>query len=249
MRALNLASIVLISLSTIACGTSSQMAGKAEGGNAVCRPPEWSPDYETVSLPTPDHDRTEAHAWNNGLNCSPIGIVFVTGIDGGFLEPVDGIYTRMAEAFGKLGVPSVFVQYREPGNVRMSVDDARAGVNYLKSHGVQRMGLVGWSFGGAVITNTPPEAPEIRTVVGISPQSEYTETVERFTSQSMLLFASEEDENVPFEASRQILEVTPASVRTRFVPFDHGDHELNGMQDEVDPIVRQWLVDELKIES
>jgi dienelactone hydrolase len=228
-----------------ACGGTPHSATRSQ---ASCRPESalgFAP-WREATLPTPDGDAVQAHTWPSGLDCSEVGIVFVTGIDGGFLEPVDGLYDRLAERFAALGVPSVFVTYRAPGDVESSVNDARAGVEWLKSHGVRRMALVGWSFGGAVLTNTPPRVPEIRTIVGVAPQSEHTEAAAEFTDQSALFFHSQVDENVPFYSSQQILETFPASVRTRLVPFDHGTHQLNGMADEVDPIAFSWIMSELK---
>jgi|GEM_PF-3374301 len=203
------------------------------------------PVQDTV-LPVADGTSTAAKVWDTQLTQPHAGIVFVTGVDGGFIEPVDGIYQRLADTLEQEGVDSVFVQYRQPGVVDPSVQDALAGVNYLRTHHVDRMAIVGWSFGGATITNTAPQVPEIVTLIGFSPQSKDTEAAALLKPyQSVLLFHSHDDDNVPFGASQEILDETPAENHKMFVPLEGYDHFLTGAQNQVDPVALSWLKKEL----
>lgn len=203
-----------------------------------------------ILLPVGSFERTEARTWEPaGSVASEAGLIFVSGVDGGFVEPVDGIYERTANRFAKVGLHSVFVKYRDPGVLGPSVNDAMAAAKYLRSRGVKRMAILGWSFGGAVITNSAVRIPEVRTVVGFAPQSRETEAVGDFSQQSILLFHSDEDENVPFYASEQILAEVPEGVKKEFHPIYGADHLLTGRADEIDPIVNEWLGRELELDS
>ncbi|MGK5086028.1 dienelactone hydrolase family protein [Bdellovibrionota bacterium FG-2] len=208
-----------------------------------------------IDLPIENETGEFAHAqwWSPATETPCAGIIFVSGVDGGFIEPADGIYTRMAtqlsSQFSGGCVESIFVEYRSPGVLDPSVNDALAGAQFLRSHGVSKMAIVGWSFGGAVIVNSAVKIPEVTTVIGFSPQSRDTEAVVSFTNQSLLLFHSHDDENVPFSASLDILEEAPSTIFKEFHPLDGFDHQLTGAQDLVDPIVMQWLSQKLGLNS
>jgi dienelactone hydrolase len=156
------------------------------------------------------------------------------------------MYTRLARAYAARGVPSIFVRYRTPGVLEESVPDALAAIEFLKEQGVRRIALSGWSFGGAVIVNTAVRAPEVVTVVGYAPQALDTEPVAGFTGQSLLLIHSDNDENVPFESSQEILDEAPAHLHKEFVPITSGaDHLLDGEGDNLSPRVKAWIDAEL----
>ena len=170
------------------------------------------------------------------------GIVFVSGVDGGFIEPVDGIYSRIAEKNALNCVSSIFVSYRNPGELATSVEDAQTAASYLRDRGVSKMAIIGWSFGGAVIAHAATIIPEVVTVIGFSPQSLDTEPFALLTSrQSLLLFHSTSDENVPFDSSQIIMDETPNFVHKELYPIDGADHHLTGAQAKIDPIVANWL--------
>lgn len=196
-------------------------------------------------------DKTQAKVWfgqgSDSVNRSA-GILFVTGVDGGFIQPVDGIYDRLAERFAKKGVSSVFVTYRQPGMIDPSVEDALSAADLLRGMGVKRLAIVGWSFGGAVISHSATLIPEAVTAVGFAPQSRETEPVAFFTDrQSMLLFHSRADENVPYEASEQILAELPEAVQRELHLYDDADHYLSGMEGIIDPIAESWLIEKLAL--
>jgi hypothetical protein len=182
----------------------------------------------------------DARFWESA-DASERGVIFVSGVDGGFIEPVDGIYARIAGRLLSQGNSSIFVKYRFPGDLETSVEDAIGAVDYLRGRGVRRVALVGWSFGGAVIIQTAVRVPEVVTVIGFAPQARFTEPVSEFASQSLLLVHSYDDENVPFESSQMILEEAPDGVRKKLHAVSGADHRLDGTGAEIEPIVLEWL--------
>ncbi len=206
------------------------------------------PSEVTLKVGDRDWDTTFARVWAPLVHslASTVGLIFVTGVDGGYDEPADAIYTATAEKFAKFGVRSVFVHYREPGDLQTSLEDAKAAAQYLREKGIGRIAILGWSFGGAVITNTAALIPEIVTVVGFAPQS--AETVPILPTQSILLIHSESDENVPVSASEDILAETPVQSRHEFLRLTGYDHRLDGASPEVAPRVARWLQRELSVD-
>ncbi len=234
--------LTLISLVSGGCGPEQQRGFSKEpaiqcSGNAL----EHSED---VMLTVGADDSACGIYWASQGGSPHAGIVFVSGVDGGFVEPVDGIYQKIATELSRRGVASVFVQYRRPGEIDASLEDALQAAQHLRNLGVKKMALVGWSFGGAVITNAAVRIPETVTVIGFAPQAELTEPVRQFSKQSILLIHSHDDENVPFVSSEQILDEAPESTRKRLVELDGFDHLLTGAGETVEPIVMKWLLDE-----
>ena len=225
----------------------------APGRNDSSLQPETillNPGPSNVDGDTPVDGLAKAHYWKPqaDLNSSRAGVVFVSGVDGGFIEPADEIYTRISQRLASLGVPSIFVRYREPGVLEPSVDDALAAAGHLRQLGVTRMALAGWSFGGAVITQSAVRIPEAVTIVGFAPQAKDTEAVQNFNAtQSILLFHSYEDENVPFISSEQILDEAPEGIKKQFVKLESSNHILDGEGEKLTPIVLKWLETELRV--
>lgn len=226
------------------CRPSSEGASGAMPA-APCLSVALGADGSGLLWATPS-EQVPARAWPGASPARRAGVVFVTGIDGGFVEPADGIYSRLAQELAREGVSSVFVTYRYPGdqNLDAGVEDASAGVRFLLDRGFTRLALVGWSFGGAVIVNTAVGTPEVRSLVAFAPQSRFTEPVSRLQGRSFLVFHSPEDENVPFEAAGEILEAAPADSKKRLYPVG-ANHSLDGAGNEIEPVALDWLRTEL----
>jgi alpha/beta superfamily hydrolase len=199
---------------------------------------------QDMVLPVGDYDSTRSIFWTPHGSSPRGGIVFVSGVDGGFIEPGDEIYRRIAQELSHRGIASIFVQYRTPGEIEASLEDALQAARHLRALGVKKMALVGWSFGGAVITHAAVRIPEALTIVGFAPQAKDTEPVQRFTTQSILLIHSRDDENVPFISSQQILDEAPMQIRKRLIELESFNHLLTGAGSRVEPIVLNWLKDE-----
>jgi alpha/beta superfamily hydrolase len=240
----------LLALLTVAslcthCGPALNHPGPPEPEGTYTGGPEI-PFVESLLSLGEGEEAVESRIWNAPPHPSKkAGVIFVSGVDGGFIEPVDGIYERIARKLSRIGVPSVFVKYRSPGELENSVADAVAGANYLRALGKTRLALVGWSFGGAVITQSAVRIPEAVTIVGLAPQARDTEAVTQFGRQSILLVHSRDDENVPFISSEQILSEAPAAIRRQLIALDGFDHYLSGARAQVDPFVENWLKAEL----
>ncbi len=234
------------------CGSSSDPSPMSMNSGGGCRPEDLKngPVMKNLELAVNDNtgDTTSAKAWI--APGARHGIIFVTGIDGGFLEPADQIYTRTAESFYHQCVSSIFVTYRAPGNVpgnvKMSVADARSAIDHLKGLGINKMAIVGWSFGGAVISHTSAEVPEIATVIGFAPQGLYAEPIAQLRqSQSLLVFYSYDDENVAYTESQFLFDKAPGNIKKEAYPLSGYNHALDGTSRKIEPVFHNWLKDNL----
>ncbi|HUP56669.1 MAG TPA: dienelactone hydrolase family protein [Bdellovibrionota bacterium] len=194
-----------------------------------------------LHLPLPSGESTTARVWGPDRSAAQLGIVFVSGVNGGYEQPADMLYERFAAEYGAAGVPSIHVRYRYPGYLEQSVQDGEAAANYLRQRGVRRMAVVGWSFGGAVAVHLGVRVPEVATVVTLSAQSRDTEVLHWFHGKSILVVHSRADENVPFYAAEQILEQVPSSSAREWYWLDDHDHLLDGASDLIDPVFRNWI--------
>ncbi len=190
-------------------------------------------------------DGARARSWFPREGRIHSGIVFVSGVDGGFVEPADGIYQSLGEIFADRGVGSVFVEYTDPGVLEPSVANALAASRFLIDRGARSMALAGWSFGGAVISNTAPLLDEATTLVSFAAQAKDTESIRGFRGGSMLLIHDVSDDNVPFEAMGQIVAELPSTVRVREIALEGSDHYLTGKKDALLPEVQAWLLSDL----
>lgn len=87
--------------------------------------------------------------------------------------PVIGLYPRLCGSFVKNGIDGLRVRYRHPTDLLESIFDTLAGVAFLQEeHKTKAIGLVGHSFGGAVVIRAAVEASDIvSTIVTLATQS------------------------------------------------------------------------------
>ncbi|WP_269851197.1 hypothetical protein [Methanosarcina horonobensis] len=93
------------------------------------------------------------------------GIIVIGGIGEGFQTPADSLYPRLSEYFKETGVSSLNVKFREAGNLAESVIDVLVGIEFLKSENIKTLGLIGYSFGGAVVVQAAFNETDVKTIV------------------------------------------------------------------------------------
>jgi len=216
-------------------------------------PPLTFPLNEVAPVDTFLDQAVDARVWDPGSDVvrrQGIGLLFVGGIDGGYIQPGDAIYSRLAAQFSRYGAFSVFVKYRHPGELEDCVEDALRAARLMEDHGVRKILVIGWSFGGAVGIHTASQLEQSIGFIGLSPQSLLTEPVSNFSAKkSLLLIHSKDDENIPFWSSEQILEDAPPGVRKRLIPLEGFDHALDHAGNTLLPLLTPWIEQELGLRT
>jgi pimeloyl-ACP methyl ester carboxylesterase len=173
-------------------------------------------------------------------------IICIGGFDGGFDGPADAIYATLAEDLLKDGIGSLRLSYRvlgSPGNVEEAVYDVLAGVSFLTSERVGRIGLVGHSFGGAVGISAAALSPQVNAVVTMSTQTAGTALTPRVAPRPLLLIHGEEDRRLPADCSRYVYRL--AGEPKELVILPGARHSLRQRREELRQLLTRWLVEKL----
>ena len=173
-------------------------------------------------------------------------VIWVGGFDGGFDGPADGIYATLAEDLLEDGVGSLRLSYRvlgSPGNVEEAVYDVLAGVSFLSGEGAGRIGLVGHSFGGAVVISAAALSTEVSAVVTMSTQTAGTALTPRVAPRPLLLIHGEEDRRLSPDCSRYVYRM--AGEPKELVILPGARHSLRQRRGELRRLLRRWLIEKL----
>lgn len=170
------------------------------------------------------------------------GAVLVGGVGGGFDSPARDLYGRLQRLLPVEGVSVLRVRFRLPGDLDEATADVRAGVELLRARGVERVGLVGYSFGGAVVIRAAAAELAVATVVTISTQSYGTDAAGDL-GRPVLLVHGTDDEVLPPGASIQVYRRAPPGSELELV--QGGRHVLDEAAEQVRARVHGWLVDHL----
>ncbi len=198
--------------------------------------------YQPVTVLTSRGDIAMRHYPAKGADR---GIVCVGGVGGDFDTPVRGrLYPDLCRQLSAEGMAGLRVQYRSSTDLLESTLDVLTGVEFLLGEGVGRIGLVGWSFGGAVVVQAGSVNEAVRTVVTISTQSYGIDpAADLGPNCSILLLHGEADSTLPARCSRYGYEVARQPKKLMLHPS--ANHGLDEWGDEVPTIVADWLRNEL----
>lgn len=128
--------------------------------------------------------------------------IFLGGALGGLSGPAHGLYDRAALAVG-----GVRLHYRKPGRLEDCLMDVLLVHHLLARRGIERVVLVGHSFGGAVaVAAGALLGPATAGVVALSTQVPGTEHVDKLTGTPLLLVHGDADGVLPDLCSHNVYE-------------------------------------------
>jgi dipeptidyl aminopeptidase/acylaminoacyl peptidase len=105
------------------------------------------------------------------------------------------------------------------------------------------IGLIGWSFGGAVIISAAALDRRVRTVVTVASQEYGTQDVDKISA-SLLLIHGTTDDTLPYRCSVDISE--RACQPKKLVLFPGADHGISQCREEMFDLVKDWILERLK---
>jgi pimeloyl-ACP methyl ester carboxylesterase len=173
-------------------------------------------------------------------------VLCVGGFDGGFDGPADGLFPALGEDLAPHGIGVLRVDFRDrraPGIVADGASDVRAAIEECRRRGVRRFGLVGHSFGGAVMITVGAATPEVETVVTLSTQTAGALDAPKLAPRPLLLIHGLDDIRLSPDCSRYIHAI--AGEPKRLVLLPGARHSLRQNAAEVRRLVREWLVENL----
>jgi pimeloyl-ACP methyl ester carboxylesterase len=168
-----------------------------------------------------------------------IGIVMMGGAMGGTLGPGNGLYNDLGHSLAEYGVSSIRLSYRKPNDLDSCCVDAAAAVQLLIGSGVDRVVLMGHSFGGAVAIRVAVGLSEmVAGVVTFATQSAGCEIAGGLQGKPLLMFHGDNDSILPAEASEMVRTIAGTG-DLRIMEGD--DHLLTNSHDHMFEEVLKWL--------
>ena len=171
------------------------------------------------------------------------GVVLVSGAGGGFDGLAGGIYAALADGLAAEGIAALRLDYRRPNRLGDCVADLTTGVTYLRTRGVERVIVVGHSFGGAVAVRAGVLCRSVQGVVTLAAQGYGTDVVDRLAPKSLLVVHGADDEVLPVYVAYDIYE--RARHPKKLVIYDNAHHDLSEARAELLPLLHDWLRREL----
>jgi hypothetical protein len=128
-------------------------------------------------------------------------VIWVGGVGGGWDTPSRGLYLHLCQKLIINDINSLRVCFRYPTDLCESGLDVIEGIHFLEQQGIESIGLLGHSFGGAVViqatTAAASSSDTVRTVVTLSTQSYGAESVSRMKQGNSILLIHGTDDKVP----------------------------------------------------
>ncbi len=173
-------------------------------------------------------------------------VIFVGGIGGDFDTPAKGLYPRLCLELLPRGINALRVAFRHPTVLDESIYDVLAGLEFLKGKGVTAAGLVGHSFGGAVIIKAAALSDLVYTVVTLATQCHGSEAVAELKAEcTLLLIHGSEDPVLPTYCSSNAYNLAIGLKRLSI--YDGAGHGLDESAEEVHKEVFDWIVKALEV--
>jgi pimeloyl-ACP methyl ester carboxylesterase len=203
--------------------------------------------YELVKLDTERGEIVCRYYSPRKHHPASVAVVYVTGVGGSWGTPAIRLYPRLCGSLVRIGIDGLRVRYRHPIDLLESVFDTLAGVAFLKEeHRTKAVGLVGHSFGGAVVIQAAVAASDIvSTIVTLATQSygaaDGISKLKQGTS--ALMIHGTDDKVLPVHCSEQVYQ--NAHEPKQIVLCKGAGHGLDEVSEEVYELVYGWLVNKL----
>lgn len=197
-------------------------------------------DYRDLRLHTQPGPVVIRYYESQAANCA---VIMVGGVGGDFDTPAHELYLRLARQLKEEGIASLRVQFRDPIDLDDSTYDVLAGIEFLRTRGIDRVALVGHSFGGAVVIQASLRSQAVATVVTLATQGFGTDGVEDIAPRSILLIHGYNDEVLPPSCS--IDAHSRAAEPKQLKLISGARHMLDEAADEVYAAVHDWIIGEL----
>jgi pimeloyl-ACP methyl ester carboxylesterase len=170
------------------------------------------------------------------------GVVFVGGAGGGWDTPVRGfLYPRLAGELSAAGIAGLRVKYRMANDLPECILDVLVGIHYLQQHAIEHVGLVGHSFGGAVVIQAAAHSDAVVACAPLSTQTYGADPVGELGPRCALFFGhGTADEILPDRCSKSLFRAArePKELHLK----EGARHGLDEWADELPKMLTDWLV-------
>ncbi|MCE5199366.1 MAG: dienelactone hydrolase family protein [Armatimonadota bacterium] len=172
--------------------------------------------------------------------------ILIGGTGGGFNGP-SSIFKDLGTDLLGHDISSLRLDYRKAAHLEECVLDVLMAMEFLEELGIDRVGLVGWSFGGAVVIQAGIASEMVRTVATIASQSYGTRGVENLSPKALLLIHGTDDQTLPYSSSQDIY--NRANEPKEIVLYERANHGIDQNRDQMLARIRDFLVMHLEEEE
>ena len=173
-------------------------------------------------------------------------VLMVGGGDGGLDGPAEALYPDLARGLAERGVASLRVDFRVhafPGPLEEGVHDVLRGVAFLAGEGIARAGLLGHSFGGAVVIEAGVRSQRVAAVATLATQTAGAQRVAELAPRPLLLAHGLDDARLPPDCSRLLHRM--AGEPKRLELLEGATHSLRQRREDVRRLLLGWFADAL----
>ncbi len=169
----------------------------------------------------------------------------VGGIGGDFDSPAHSLYPKLAGKLAVEGISTLRVQFRYPTNLEESLKDVLAGAKFLENEGAKALGLVGHSFGGAVVIQAAVKVALVRTLVTLATQGYGATAIESVSPNTSILLIHGNNDLTLSPKNSQLVYNLAVGFKKLLILEGNG-HCLEESAEQVFETVDDWLRKELK---
>ncbi len=173
-------------------------------------------------------------------------VIMVGGGDGGLDGPAEKLYPDLAQDLQGWGTGALrldFRIHRFPGDIEEAVHDVREGVRFLTGEGYRQIGLLGHSFGGAVMIEAAADDKSVASVATLATQTAGAQRVAELAPRPILLVHGLADVRLTPECSRLLYRL--AGEPKRLVLLEGATHSLRQRREEVRRLLADWFAETL----
>ena len=200
---------------------------------------ETSPDGDSAAGTNRSESVETCYHPASGGPSPYVGAVWVGGAGGGLDGPARGLYPDACRRLQPLGVAGLRLHYRRPNFLQECVLDTLLGVEFLAHEGIERVALVGHSFGGAVVIAAGALSERVAAVVPMSTQTYGTDLAPRLAPRPLLLIHGTNDEVLPDACSRQVF--ARAGEPKELKLYRGARHGLDEVREELLDLLVSWI--------
>jgi pimeloyl-ACP methyl ester carboxylesterase len=165
---------------------------------------ELAPGQEHTEIHTP-HGLLSWFVTRPSEGPARAAIVACGGAMGGVLGPGHALYHRLGVEWAERGVATYRVGYRVPNDLDRCAHDVACAVETAIADGVERVVVMGHSFGGAVAVRVAVVmTAEVAGVVTFATQSAGCEVAGALSGRPLLLFHGDRDDLLPMQSSEMV---------------------------------------------
>tara|TARA_B100000029_G_scaffold195163_1_gene193258 strand:+ start:367 stop:990 length:624 start_codon:yes stop_codon:yes gene_type:complete len=173
---------------------------------------------------------------------STSAVLMVGGGDGGFDGPASALYPSLAEIFYDKNISALLLDYRIhsfPGDLDEAIYDVCIGIRHLLKLGIRNIGLIGHSFGGAVVIEATVRESKISTVVSLASQTAGALNVDQISPRPILFVHGLDDIRLPPDCSRYLHSI--AKEPKELVLFEGATHSLRQSRESLQTLLVEWF--------